>query len=1023
MLRRYVLLLALFISGINTAEAQCVTHTTQTDFASGASNNVDITTIPHAITLQSNASQATDQAQLISGGTGYDITAAQWIGQSFIPAISGKLTKIDLGFSSTGMGSCRVDIYAASAGSDLPALGSLATATFQFYSSYALYSVTFPTSPCLTAGTKYVIVCKAPLSGSTSTWHQYCVPNPQCNPYANGTTVLSPDAGATWTTKNTDCVFRTYIDTYSYSTSGSWTSPVIAALGNADWTTLSWNASVLANTTLKFQVATSNSAAGPYIFVGPDCTSATFYTTTPGNNILDAGGPGVPPYFCTYAKRYLKYIAYFATTNPGGGGCVGGGGLTPTLYDATVCYSAITCNTPIIQASNIIFSNITASSTTLTWTNGDGNKRIVKIHPLSSSFINPIDGTDPVANSFYSGGGGEQVMYNGSGNSVTITGLEPSTNYAFEVWEGNCSGSSVKWMLGTSTGNPNSVTTLVCSPPSVTAYANPTELCGSGSVQLFGNGANTYTWSIVAGAGTTLTGGSGNPTGATGSPVAANLAAPSSTFQVVGCIGPGNTCCSTAPYLTVNASTAANLYPGPINDMTKSQGFEPTAGSTRPAFSCTSNASNTGSWSAVQTTQPSTNDNFWMLRTSSLGSAPQCIFAWGASPNNTDVNLAGNSVISNSWSLTCEGYKTAPNTIYNGYNFNVVTDKRAVLQLNGTGYGAYNVAFNYIIGGDIPSGVKGMLEYSLDNITWTTLQTYERAYTSTASSVTLPTSASNITTLYIGWRFICNGVNAFDPAFTIDDIKVSGSPIPTPPAPPSPTGSIGPLDDYTTFVTTPGANAYIWSITAGTGTLNGSAIYGSGNTALIVWSGTQTPGTYNICVQTQSACGALSAPSCITIAVPVTTPPINTLCPGGSRTLASNISGLSYQWQMSTDSITFNNISDNSNFLGTNSGTLYIQNIPSSWYGHQFRCVVNGITNSSVYTIIFTNFWTGSVNTSWENPANWSCGSVPDGYTDVVIGPGMTVVLNSNTSVGSLTLDPSSSFTVNPPYTLTILGH
>lgn len=40
----------------------------------------------------------------------------------------------------------------------------------------------------------------------------------------------------------------------------------------------------------------------------------------------------------------------------------------------------------------------------------------------SVSFTDPIDGTDPTANAVY-GGSGEQVVYNGTGTSVAVTGL------------------------------------------------------------------------------------------------------------------------------------------------------------------------------------------------------------------------------------------------------------------------------------------------------------------------------------------------------------------------------------------------------------------------------------------------------------------------------------------------------------------------------------------------------------------------------------------------------------------------
>ena len=54
-----------------------------------------------------------------------------------------------------------------------------------------------------------------------------------------------------------------------------------------------------------------------------------------------------------------------------------------------------------------------------------------------------------------------------------------------------------------------------------------------------------------------------------------------------------------------------------------------------------------------------------------------------------------------------------------------------------------------------------------------------------------------------------------------------------------------------------------------------------------------------------------------------------------------------------------------------------------------------------------------------ENPGNWSCGVIPDTNTDVIISSG-TVILNSNTSVRTLSLGPSVSFTINPGFNLII---
>jgi hypothetical protein len=137
--------------------------------------------------------------------------------------------------------------------------------------------------------------------------------------------------------------------------------------------------------------------------------------------------------------------------------------------------------------------------------------------------------------------------------------------------------------------------------------------------------------------------------------------------------------------------------------------------------------------------------------------------------------------------------------------------------------------------------------------------------------------------------------------------------------------------------------------------------------------------------------------------------------PIASGTLTTTYPSLHYQWSMSTDSITYNVISDNAIFSGTATNTLTLTNVPSSYYGSRFKCS----PVSNVYTLRFVNTWTGTINSDWGNPGNWSCGTVPDGNTDAIINSG-TVIVGANSSVRSLTLQPGVIFTVNTGVTFTI---
>jgi len=142
------------------------------------------------------------------------------------------------------------------------------------------------------------------------------------------------------------------------------------------------------------------------------------------------------------------------------------------------------------------------------------------------------------------------------------------------------------------------------------------------------------------------------------------------------------------------------------------------------------------------------------------------------------------------------------------------------------------------------------------------------------------------------------------------------------------------------------------------------------------------------------------------------------LCPGGSATIQSAAAGSTYQWQISTDSVSFTNLTPNANYGGTQSSALQLINLPSANYGAQYRCVVDGVTGDP-FLIKFVNRWTGAVDNAWENPANWSCGAVPDNNTSVVISSGQ-VVVNSTIVVRSLLVGQGASFTVSSGYTVTV---
>lgn len=103
------------------------------------------------------------------------------------------------------------------------------------------------------------------------------------------------------------------------------------------------------------------------------------------------------------------------------------------------------CGGPVTEPTNeataLTSSNIACTTADLSWSLGaDATNSLVVI---STSAITgaPVDGTHYTANSVYGSGdilnAGEYIIYNGTGNSVSISGLTAGTNYFITIFEYN----------------------------------------------------------------------------------------------------------------------------------------------------------------------------------------------------------------------------------------------------------------------------------------------------------------------------------------------------------------------------------------------------------------------------------------------------------------------------------------------------------------------------------------------------------------------------------------------------------
>ncbi|HET8573529.1 MAG TPA: hypothetical protein VFL76_06625 [Edaphocola sp.] len=118
---------------------------------------------------------------------------------------------------------------------------------------------------------------------------------------------------------------------------------------------------------------------------------------------------------------------YYANGDDG----IGGGGSLLHLVAA-----------PDIQASGLTFSDITDSSATLHWVNGNGAKHVVFMAQASTGNPSPEDSTSYTADTQYGNGAqigasGWYCVYNGYDTSTNVIGLTSGTTYRIMVLDYN----------------------------------------------------------------------------------------------------------------------------------------------------------------------------------------------------------------------------------------------------------------------------------------------------------------------------------------------------------------------------------------------------------------------------------------------------------------------------------------------------------------------------------------------------------------------------------------------------------
>ncbi|REJ84315.1 MAG: T9SS C-terminal target domain-containing protein [Bacteroidetes bacterium] len=206
-----------------------------------------------------------------------------------------------------------------------------------------------------------------------------------------------------------------------------------------------------------------------------------------------------------YFKGYPVTIR--AVPNPGyvfSGWTTAGGSLLPVTWvpngDTTVTayFSPAVITQPTVPSTNFSAGISNCTNLQLSWTSGNGASRIVVARAASAVNSFPQNQQSYTANSVFGSGSnlgnGNFVVYSGTGNSVTVSGLSAGVTYHFAIIEFNGSGNtSVYNTTNYLSGNASSSSFTT----SITSSGNT--ICAGESATLTANGGVSWQWTPSTG--------------------------------------------------------------------------------------------------------------------------------------------------------------------------------------------------------------------------------------------------------------------------------------------------------------------------------------------------------------------------------------------------------------------------------------------------------------------------------------------------------------------------------------------
>jgi hypothetical protein len=153
------------------------------------------------------------------------------------------------------------------------------------------------------------------------------------------------------------------------------------------------------------------------------------------------------------------------------------------------CFSAADCETPDLQASNLVVNNLLPASVGLSWEKGDGSHSLVLVREGVAVSSDPEPNTSYLAESVFGDGDtladGSFVVYSATGNQVNLTGLAWGTTYHAKVIAYNCINGNEKY--------------LTLGAPAQTSFTTPPATISNFRIACTSANTATITWDPPSG--------------------------------------------------------------------------------------------------------------------------------------------------------------------------------------------------------------------------------------------------------------------------------------------------------------------------------------------------------------------------------------------------------------------------------------------------------------------------------------------------------------------------------------------